>query len=319
MKIILADTLYRPKLEGLLREKLSNLELVLVSPSGEVSGSPEGAEIFFSWGLKGSVVEAVVKQAKDLRWFHLMSAGVDSLMFPAMVESGIILTNARGIFAVPISEAVLAVMLLAAKNLRQNLENAAKAHWERLPREELYGKTAGILGYGSIGSATGERLSALGMRVIGLKRRVEQPVNGAAERIFSPHELHDFLEASDWVIICAALTSETAYMLGEEQFRRMKPTAWLVNIARGAIVDEKALLRALDEGWIAGACLDAFSQEPLPPDSPFWHHNKVIVTPHNAGASHETIRRNLNLVMENLDLYLKGEPLRNVVNKQLGY
>jgi phosphoglycerate dehydrogenase-like enzyme len=319
LKIILTDTAYRAELEKNIRSRLPDTEIVTVSVDGDVEGDLDGAEIFFAWGLEGEIIEPVVKQAKDLRWFHLLSAGVESLMFPALKESDILLTNARGVFAIPIAESVLAVMFYVAKNLKGNFENVSKRHWERLPREELFGATAGILGLGAIGGEVARRLTCLGMRVTGLKRNPDNGTDLPIEKIYSPGELKEFLKQSDWVIVCSALTDNTYEMLGEEEFRIMKPTAWYINIARGEIADENALLKALNEGWIGGAAMDAFSQEPLPTDSPFWNHPRVVVTPHNAGTSKRTPERNLALALDNLDRYLLKKPLRNLVDKQAGY
>lgn len=322
LTIILADTGYRPFLEAEIRRRVPQARLVLVAPDGTVSGGDlADGEIFFCWVLPQAVVEATVQAAPRLRWFHLMSAGVDSLMFPALRDSEIIITNSSGAHAIPIAESVLAMMLYAAKNLRQSFANSAARHWTRVPKVELYGQTAGILGLGAIGRATAQRLHCLGMNVIALTRRPEAPRDEATgvAVLYGPDELDQFLAQCDWVVVTAALTAETHHMLGEAQFRQMKPTAWLVNVSRGAISDEAALLRALDEGWIAGACLDAFTQEPLPPDSPFWDHPKVVMTPHNSGSSDRRTERAVALAMDNLERYCSGRPLLNVVDKQRGY
>lgn len=319
LKIILVDTKYRTRLEARIKEYAPQASFVLAKKDGSVSGDPSDAEIFIAWGLQGETIEPIVAAAKDLRWFHLMSAGVESLLFPVMLEREIILTNARGVFAVPISESVLAVMLLAAKRLLKNFTNNQRRHWERVPRIELTGQTAGILGLGMIGSEVARKLACIGMRVIALKRRPNVSSDFEAEMIFGPESLGDFLSQCDWVIACAALTRETQNMLGEAEFKMMKPTAWFVNVARGEIADESALLHALDEEWIAGACLDAFAQEPLPLDSPFWVHPKVIMTPHNSSVSPNTGRRSMELVLDNLNRYLRAQPLRNVVDKEAGY
>jgi phosphoglycerate dehydrogenase-like enzyme len=319
MKIILADTAYRPKLEELISQRISSAEFVYVSPSGEVNGSLDGAEIFIAWGLEGRVVEPIVRQTNGLRWFHLMSAGVNDLMFPSMLDSDIVLTNARGIFAIPIAESVLAVMLLVSKKLRENFADAEKRHWERLPRQELKGQTAGIFGLGAIGSEVAKRLLCFEMNVVGLKRRPDVPPPAPVDELFGTNDIKEFLYKSDWVIVCSALTPDTYQRFGEAEFKAMKPGAWFVNIARGEIADEDALLEAIENGWIAGACLDAFTQEPLPEDSPFWEHPKVVMTPHNSSNSPNTPQRNLELVKDNFERYLAGKPLRNVVNKSAGY
>jgi len=319
MKVILADTAYLPELEELIRQKVKSVEFVHVSPNGDVSGTLDGAEVFIAWGLEGHVIETVVKEVDDLKWFHLMSAGVNDLMFPAMRDSGILLTNARGIFAIPIAESVLAVMLLVSKKLRENFANAKKRHWERLPREELMGQTAGIFGLGAIGGEVAKRLSCFQLNVLGLKRRTEKLASVPVDEIFGTDDINEFLHQSDWVIVCSALTPDTYHRFKEAEFKEMKSNAWFINVARGEISDENALLKAIDKGWIAGACLDAFTQEPLPSGSPFWEHPKVVMTPHNSSNSPKTVKRNLDLVKDNFERYLTGKPLRNIVDKKAGY
>lgn len=319
MKIILADTAYRPELEELIRQRISPVEFVYVSPNGKVNRSLDGAEVFIAWGLEGRVIEPVVSQVDTLRWFHLMSAGVNDLMFPSMRDSDIVLTNARGIFAIPIAESVLAVMLLVSKKLRENFADAKMRHWERLPRQELKGQTAGIYGLGAIGSEVAKRLLCFEMNVVGLKRRPHETPPIPVDELYGTDDLNEFLHKSDWVIVCSALTPDTYHRFGEAEFKKMKPAAWFVNIARGEIADEHALLKAIEKGWIGGACLDAFTQEPLPMDSPFWEHPKVVMTPHNSSNSPNTAQRNLELVKDNFERYLTGKPLRNVVNKNAGY
>jgi phosphoglycerate dehydrogenase-like enzyme len=319
MKIVLADTAYRPKLEPLILRRIPSVEFAYVTPNGEVHGSLDGAEVFIAWGLEGRVIEPVIKQIDSLRWFHLMSAGVNDLMFPSMRDSDIVLTNARGIFAVPIAESVLAVMLLVSKKLRENFAHAKVRHWERLPRQELKGQTAGIYGFGAIGNEVAKRLKCFEMNVIGLKRKPHKPPSIQVDALYGSEGLNEFLHHSDWVIVCSALTPETHLRFGAAEFEVMKPEAWFVNIARGEIADEEALLDAINNGWIAGACLDAFTQEPLPKDSPFWEHPRIVMTPHNSSNSPKTAQRSLDLVMDNLERYLTGKPLNNIVDKQAGY
>jgi phosphoglycerate dehydrogenase-like enzyme len=183
----------------------------------------------------------------------------------------------------------------------------------------LNGQTAGILGVGKIGTEIARKLKCLGMQVIGNKRRPSLPSSADVDEIFCPDKLHEFLTLCDWVIVSAPLTAQTRHLLGETEFRMMKPSAWYINIARGEIADEDALIRAIDQGWIAGACLDAFTHEPLPPDSPFWDHPKVVMTPHNSSASPNTRQRNLDLVFDNLNRFIEGKDLRNIVDKAMGY
>ena len=319
LKAILAQTRYCPALEEGIRKRIPVARFAYVTPDGEVFGDVSDAEIFIAWGLEGKIIEPVIKQATDLRWFHLMSAGVESLMFPSLRDSDTVLTNASGVLAAPIAESVLAVMLVATKNLRGNFENAQRRHWERLPRKVLYGQTAGILGLGKIGSEVARRLKCMDMCVMGVKRRPDLAAPVAVDQIYGPDQLFNFLDRCDWVIVCAPLTPQTRHMLGEVEFRKMRQNAWFVNVSRGEVADEAALLRALDESWISGACLDAFAEEPLPENSPFWNLPNVILTPHNASDSPDTIENNLELVFDNFERFLEGRALRNIVDKEAGY
>jgi phosphoglycerate dehydrogenase-like enzyme len=203
--------------------------------------------------------------------------------------------------------------------------------WDLYARPELRGSTLGIVGYGSIGREVGRLGRAFGMRVLALRRsagRTEQgyavaqtgdPAGEAPERFYPPDALHEMLAQCDYVVIALALTPETMHFFGEAELRAIKPTAYLVNIARGAIVDEAALVRALREGWIAGAGLDVFEQEPLPADSPLWEMDNVLISPHVAGFTPHYDERAVALFAQNLGRYLDGEPLLNLVDKARGY
>lgn len=275
--------------------------------------------------------------APNLRWVQFHSAGVDRVIGTPLWESDIAFTTTSGIHATPIAEYVFASILAFNRRIPRMLHDQRrhewpKGRWDLFAGPELRGQTMGIVGYGSIGREVGRLARAFGMRVLATKRRVEErrdtdyelPATGDREgtvpdQIFPPSRLKEMLALSDFVVIAVPLTPETEGLIGEEELRAMKPNAYLVNVARGRIVVEAALIRALQEGWIAGAGLDVFEREPLPLDSPLWDLENVILSPHVAGFTIHYDERATDLFAENLRRYLAGEPLLNLVDKERGY
>ncbi len=317
MKLLLPDHLVAHLSEPVCRIA-PDCQIVPIGPDGEVAESLEGADVLFlRWGLSPEATRRLIVCIPHLRWVHTISAGVDHLLFPELRESETILTNASGVFNVPIAETVLAYMLAVVKRLPEFLAQQREHRWEKLPLRELRGLTVGIVGLGDIGSEVARLCRAFGMRVLGLRRRPAS--SDAADEVFPPEQLHNLLSQSDFVVVALPLTEETRGIIGREALAAMKPDAWLINIARGALVDEEALVEALREGRIGGACLDVFAEEPLPEDSPLWDMPNVIITPHNSWSSPYIEEREIELFLENLRRYVAGEPLRNVVDKRAGY
>lgn len=271
------------------------------------------------------VPDGIVEQAPALKWLQLTSAGVDRLLDAPVVRSHVVVTTASGIHAVPISEYVIGAMLAFAKGLPRSFRAQQERAWRPYWPEELDAKTAGVLGMGAIGMRVMQIAGVLGMRVLALRRSVEQKMAGAeagvpdADEVLPPSELRYLLAESDYVVVALPLTPETRGLIGEAQLRAMKPNAVIINIGRGAIIDEQALVRALKEGWIAGAALDVFQQEPLSPESELWGLENVIVTPHISGGTPRYMERAVELFCDNLRRYTAGEPLRNVVDPARGY
>ena len=263
--------------------------------------------------------------AKRLRWLQLSSAGATHVLFPEMVASDIIVTNSRGLYGVPIAEHVMGLMIMLARKLHEAYGYQLAGKWARhemftrsLTFSELSGGTAGIIGLGDIGSAVAERVKALGMRVIATKRTVTtQPPY--VDEVLDPRGLPDLLRQSDFIIIAAPLTPETQGLIGEKELRLMKSSAYILNVGRGAIIQEAVLVRALQEGWIAGAGLDVTEVEPLPADSELFRLPKVIITPHYSGLRPCYWDHALAIFKPNLEKFLRGEPLANVVDKRAGY
>jgi len=261
------------------------------------------------------------RELPRLRWVQLSAAGTDRLLLdaPEIATSDLILTNSSGTHAVQISEHVLALMLTLSRSIHLSLRRQLKHEWNRTAKTlELEGATMGLIGVGAIGARTAEKAKGLGMRVLGLRSHPDRAVP-QVDRMLGPDGLAELLSQSDWVVITAALTSETRGMIGEPELQTMKKSAHIVNVARGAIIQEKSLIRALNEGWIAGAGLDVFEAEPLPDSSPLWNMDNVVVTPHHAGSSPNHINRLVDLFTENLERYRSGAQMINVVDKRIGY
>jgi phosphoglycerate dehydrogenase-like enzyme len=294
--------------------------VVAVTSEGEVQGQLGDAEVLLLrwWGLSCEGFQRVVAETSSLRWIHTISAGVDHVLFPFLVESDILLTSASGVYDVPIAEMVLAYMLLVVKRMPEFLGQQMAHHWHRLDLRELRGLTVGVVGLGSIGTEVARLVGAFGMRVVATKRHPERGAE-AADLVLPPERLHDLLAQSDFVVITAPITHETHHLIDAQALAQMNPDAWLINIARGAVVDEAALVRALQEGSIGGVCLDAFGEEPLPEDSPLWDLPNVMITPHNSWSSPHLQERSARLFLENLRRCMAGEPLLNVVDKKAGY
>jgi phosphoglycerate dehydrogenase-like enzyme len=263
--------------------------------------------------------------AKKLQWLHLSSAGATHVLFPEMVESNVIVTNSRGLYGVPIAEHILGVMIILARKLHEAYRFQLEGKWprqemfDRYPTfSELYGRTAGVIGLGDIGLAVAERTKALGMRVIATRRTVgARPP--CVDELLGPEGLPYLLQNADFVVIAAPLTPETHGLIGEKELRMMKPTAYIFNVGRGAIIQEAVLIRALKKGWIAGAGLDVTEVEPPPADSELFRLPNVFLTPHYSGLRSNYWEHSVAIFKPNLAKFLRGEPLDKVVDKRSGY
>jgi D-2-hydroxyacid dehydrogenase (NADP+) len=265
------------------------------------------------------------KAAKRLKWLHLSSAGATHVLFPEMIESDVIVTNSRGLYGIPIAEHVLGMMIMLARKLHEAYRFQLEGKWprkemfDRYPSfSELYERTVGVIGLGDIGLAVAERAKALGMRVVATKRHVGA-LPPCVDELLGPEGLPQLLETADFVVIAAPLTPETTGLIGERELRLMKPTAYIFNVGRGAIIQEAVLVRALKEGWIAGAGLDVTEVEPLPLESELLRLPNVLLTPHYSGLRSNYWEHAVALFKPNLAKFLRGEPLDKVVDKRSGY
>ncbi len=268
----------------------------------------------------GRLPFARYRELPNLRWVQQDFAGTDWLLnFPDLIEKDFILTNASGVHAIPIAEHILAMMLALARDFPYSFQKQRNHQWGRRGQViELEGTTLGVIGLGKIGEKTAEKAKGLNMKVLATRRNPERS-SPYVDRMYGTEGLMELLSQSDWVVIAAPMTPETRGMIGEKELRSMKKSAHIINIARGSIIQEKVLIKALQEGWIAGAGLDVFEKEPLPEDSPLWDMENVIITGHFAGSTPFYFDRVLEIFLENLRRYRSGEPLINVVDKQRGY
>ena len=266
----------------------------------------------------GSRVRKLLDAAPKLRWYHSVGAGVEDLVgVREFRDRGIALTNNSGSYDIQIAEHALAFILAGAKQLHVYRDQQARRNWTEHRQDELRGSTLVVYGLGSIGAEIARLGAALGMRVIGVRRRVEA-VEGV-ERIVAPELLADVAAEADYLAIAAPLTRATRGAISKDVIARMKKTAWIVNIARGAIVDEDALVDALRAGRLGGAGLDAFITEPLPADHPLWTLENVMISPHSSNSSPHVRERTLALFTENLRRFKAGEDLLNRVDFEAGY
>lgn len=275
------------------------------------------AEIVLLWDFGSLLLQQQFHRARSLRWVHVAGAGVDAVMTQEIQSSEVVVTNARGVFNQSIAETVVAMMLVFAKDMLTTIALQSQHRWLHRDTEMLAGQTAVIVGAGEIGRAIGRAAGALGVQVIGVatSARFDQDLGP----VHSVDELETLLPIADFVVLILPLTDQTRGLIGGDQLALMKSTARLINVGRGRLVDEHALVAALQSGSIAGAALDVFKTEPLPPDSPLWSMPNVIVSPHMSADFHGWLEALAAQFVENLERWLSNRPLLNVVDKRLGY
>ena len=260
----------------------------------------------------------LVARMGRLRWLHVTRGGANSYLTPAVKTCPIQLTGSKGIHGRSFSEFAIACIFALAKKLPQCWEQQRRKEWRRVETEGLAGKTVGIIGFGTVGSELARKAKALGMKVVATKRAVEAKPEFVDE-LGGPEFLPVLLAPADFVVLCLASVPSTEGILGEKELRMMKQSAYLINLTGGKAVEEKLLVQALKEKWIAGAALDAFPKQPLPPDSELWDLPKVLISARIAGAMAQNWELLMPIFTENLRRFLAGEPLRNVVDKERGY
>ena len=291
---------------------------VLEVAAGDDPGVAARAEVAIAV-TDGRRVQALLAVAPRLRWLHSISAGVEGLVESGVVgHPGLVVTNNRGASVIPIAEHVVAVIGAAAKRLPHYERARQQRRWERASHAELRGATLVVLGIGAIGAEVARLAAALGMRVIGV-RRGEGPAPQGVAQVVGPSALVEVAREADYLAICAPLTTETRGLVSAAVIERLRPTSWVINIARGPLLDEGALVAALRGKRIGGAALDVFDREPLPADHPLWDFENVILTPHASSSTPHHPQRVRDLFLDNLARFKRGEALLNVVPPGRGY
>jgi phosphoglycerate dehydrogenase-like enzyme len=301
-----------------LREAFPGVEIVAVRNRDEVVAAIADADGYF-----GTLTSDTYRVAKRLRWVQASSAGVEWLpAVPELIESDVIVTNTRGAHAATIGEHTFAMLLTFTRRMRLLDQFKANKAWGRAEAEAcvegLVGKTLGIVGLGNIGRAIAQRASAFDMRVLAVDVQALEPPP-AVSQLFRLDQLHEVLPRLDVLVVSVPLTDRTRGLIGAPELALLRPSAYLLVVSRGGILDEDALIRALRENRLAGAGLDVTATEPLPPESPLWEIDNLIISPHVSAHSVQTMDRMWQIVEENIGHFIRGEPLVNVVDKRLGY
>jgi len=264
------------------------------------------------------VPEDLLPRMEKLRWMHVTRGGANAYLTPEVKRRPIQVTGSKGIHGRSFSEFALAAIFALAKRLPECWENQKQKKWKRVEPQEIDGKTLGIVGLGTVGSELAHKAKALGIRVVATKRTAgDKPPD--VDELGGPEFLPRLLAEADFVVLSLASIPSTEKMIGEKELRAMKPSAYLINLTGGKAIEEKSLIRALKEKWIAGAALDAFAKQPLPPESELWDLPNVIVSARVAGATAQKWDLILPIFADNLKRFIDGAPLRNVVDKELGY
>jgi phosphoglycerate dehydrogenase-like enzyme len=305
------------QLNGLAHISVSNSETELEKLAAD-------ADVILYSGLTGKTItfSEIWEHAPRVKWVHSLSAGVEKMLTPEFVESPVPLTNARGVFKRSLAEFAVLGMLYFYKRVRRLVENQRAHQWDNFAVDFLNGKTLGVVGYGEIGRECAILAKALGVKIYAVRRNPELSANDPVlDRIFPSSELHAMLSEVDALVAAAPLTPETKHMLSDKEFSVMKPTAIVMNVGRGPVIDESALIRALQDKRIAAAALDVFEEEPLREDNPLWEMENVLISPHCTDRTQNPDWLDLSMqrFIDNFQRYTKGEPLENVVDKKAGY
>ena len=309
MTKVLVSTMFEQHHLDRLRNGFPQFEFIHIPKELPLPAEALDAEIFLRLGLGKKELSLLLQEAQAIRWIHTSTAGFDWVIVPEVLEREIVITRSAASKAIPIAEYVVAYIFHVAKRFHQ-LAHAQIAHqWTRPDTDEVRGRTVGIVGAGAIGSELARICHHLGMRVIATKRE-PLPIPYFDE-VLPASALPELLQQSDFVVLASPLTSETQGMIGVAELQLMKPSAYLINIARGQLIVDEALIEAINGGWIAGACLDAFVEEPLPADSPLWDLKNVVITPHASWGSPRSMDYVLDEFITNLERFERGEELLN--------
>jgi phosphoglycerate dehydrogenase-like enzyme len=278
-----------------------------------------GAEVILVGSSEGDLLRMIFPMAQHVRWVHSMSAGVEKILFPELVESPVPLTNGKGVFTDSLAEFAIASILFFAKDLRRLVRNQQAGEWKQFDIELIRGRVLGIVGYGDIGRESARLARAFGMKVVAVRRRAVSNQDPDLERTYSPDGLREMLAICDYVLVTTPLTPETRGMIGEAELGVMKNSAVIINVGRGPVIVESALIATLTAKRIRGAALDVFDEEPLPQGHPFYKLENVLLSPHSADHTVGWADLAMHVFIENFERFRSGQPLRNLVDKKAGY
>lgn len=310
---------------GPMRQKILEVapgsRLVPVSVDGAADGSLDDVEVLLrGWTLGGDALDRLVGRAPKLRWIHSVSVGIESMLTPVVCLRGFTITNARHVFDQPIGEYVMTMILALCRRLPQLLDLQRDRTWQPIEAVELAETTIGLVGFGGIGREVARLAAPFGPRIVAVRRRIDAGESLAGVRILGGLEsLPELLAISDFVVLALPFTAATEGVIDREALSGMKPGSWMINVARGSLVDERALVGALRDGPMGGAVLDAFREEPLPETSPFYRLPNCIVTPHTSWSSKAVLDRTFDVFCDNLRRYRAGIPLDGLVDTTAGY
>lgn len=298
-------------------EQLPDSTHIVTGSSAEAFEHAPDPDAVFSGIGQGPLLKQLWPRVSRSRWLHSFTAGLESVLFPELVESSLPMSNAKGLYGRSLGEFAIAASLYFAKDFRRMVRNQEAGKWEPFDVEELTGATFGVVGYGGIGREAAVRAKALGMHVIATKRHPAPDPN--VDEMLPANAVGDLLSRSDYVVVCTPYTPETRGMIGEAEIGRMKRTAVLINVGRGPVIVESALIHALETRAIKGAALDVFDQEPLPHGHAFYRLPNVLLSPHCADHTPTWLDDSMQFYVKNFERFCKGEPLLNLVDKKLGY
>jgi D-2-hydroxyacid dehydrogenase (NADP+) len=311
----------KPAMAEAIRKRWPEMRVVHLPNYDRLAAELPDTDIFVGYSLRAEQL----KDAKKLKWIHSTAAGVAQLMYPELRDSGITVTNPSGIFSVPMAEHTIGLLLALARNFPDSVRGQDRRKWAQQeiwdkPQHltELNEKVLLIVGYGSIGREVAKRAAAFDMRVWGVTRSGTGE-HAYVEKIFAAAQLHDALPDADYVLICAPETAKTKHLIGAAEIARMRPGARLINVGRGSLLDEAALVAALESGALGGAALDVAETEPLPPESPLWKAPNLFITPHTSGVSDRLWDRQSAILIDLLERWFEGKDLFNRVDFARGY
>ena len=306
---------------AMLRKRLTDVEITTGNSAEAFEGTAVDASVLLNWSGSILLFKKVFALCPNLLWVHSRSVGLERTLFPELKESSVPLTNGAGVFSASLGEFALGAILYFAKDFRRMIRNQMAGVWEAFDVSWASGHTVGIIGYGDIGRAIAERVRALGMTVLAVRRHAprSETADPLVTQTFTPERRLEMISRCDYVVVAAPLTSETRAMIGEAEFAAMRPTAVVINVGRGPVINEAAMVDALSSARIRGAALDVFDHEPLPAGHPFYKLENVLLSPHCADHTPDWLDNAMQFFIEQYERFRNGQALLNVVNKKLGY